>query len=73
MAGTEAAREAIWIKNLIDVLSALDTAFNDSYCCRTDSISLRCVLRGDNQGALALSVNPVYHHRFICEVVNYTF
>lgn len=38
-----------------------------------------CELRGDNQGSLALSVNPVYHqrtkhidirHRFICEMVN---
>lgn len=41
--------------------------------------SLGCELRGDNQGALALDVNPVYHqrtkhihvrHRFICDVVN---
>ena len=63
MAGTEAAREAIWIKSLTDTLFG----------------NLRCELRGDNQGALALAVNPVYHqrtkhidirHRFICEVVN---
>ena len=40
-------REAIWIQGLTDAL------FRD----------LKCELRGDNQGALAPTVNPVYHQR----------
>ena len=69
MAGTEATREAIWIKGITDVLFAIN---NPDYVAR-------CELRGDNQGSLALSVNPVYHqrtkhidirYRFICEMVN---
>ena len=71
MAGTEAACEAIWIKSLTDSLLSLAIAGS--------APSLRCELRGDNQGALALAINPVYHqrtkhihvrHRFICDVVN---
>lgn len=63
MAGTEAAREAIWIRGLTDALFG----------------TLCCELRGDNQGSLALTTNPVYHqrtkhialrHRFICDLVN---
>ena len=63
MAGTEATRELLWIKSLIDEIYG----------------PLSYELRGDNQGSLALATNPVYHqrskhihirHRFICEVVN---
>ena len=63
MAGTEATRELLWIKSLIDEVYG----------------PLSYELRGDNQGSLALATNPVYHqrskhihirHRFICEVVN---
>ena len=63
MAGTEATREALWIKELTDILFG----------------NLRCELRGDNQGALALAVNSVFHqwtkhinlrHRFISRAVN---
>lgn len=70
MAGTEAAREAIWIKSLTDSLFLLNPS---------SSASLTCELRGDNQGALALAVNSVFHHRtkhinirhrFLCDVVN---
>ena len=72
MAGTEAAREAIWIKSLTDSLFSLGLG-------ASASPSLTCELRGDNQGALALAVNPVYHqrtkyinirHRFLYDVVN---
>ena len=69
MAGTEATREAIWIKSIMDVLFSIN---NPDYVSK-------CELRGDNQGSLALSVNPVYHqrtkhidirYRFICKMVN---
>lgn len=48
MAGTEATKEAIWIKALLDQV------------CNRD---VKCVLRGDNQGSLALAQNPVFHQR----------
>lgn len=73
IAGTEAVREAIWIKSLTDSVFSLAIAGG------TSRPSLGCELRGDNQGALALAANPVYHqrtkhihmrHRFICDVVN---
>ena len=64
MAGTEAMKEAMFIQYLIKVLfPTLPPA----------------ELRGDNQGALALAVNPVFHQRtkhidirqrFISEMVN---
>lgn len=70
VAGTEAAREGIWIKSFTDSLLSLDAA---------SSLSLACELRGDNQGSLAIAMNPVYHHptkhinirhRVLCDVVN---
>ena len=77
MVGTEAAREAIWIKGLTDVLFDLRLD-NDKKGKSVDGV-LKCELRGDNQGSLALSVNPVFHqctkhiairHRFISDMVN---
>jgi len=59
MAGTEATREAIWIKGLTDVLFAMNLD-NDKRGKTAEGI-LKCELRGDNQGSLALSVNSVYH------------
>lgn len=65
MAGTEAAREAIWIRSL---LLSLDPGKPQS----------ATELRGDNQGSLALAKNPVFHqrtkhidirHRFLSECV----
>lgn len=65
MSGTEATKEAIWIRGLL------------SQICGDKQI--RCVLRGDNQGSLALAANPVFHQRtkhidirqkFITEMVN---
>jgi len=61
MAGTEATREAIWIKGLTNVLFAMNLD-NDKRGETTEGI-LKCELRGDNQGSLALLVNPVYHER----------
>lgn len=63
MAGTEATREGLWIRGLI----------NEIYG------PILYEFRGDNQESLALATNPVYHqrskhidirHRFICDVVN---
>lgn len=64
MAGTEATREAIWIRGLLHALTKEQMG--------------PTLLRGDNQGALALAKNPVFHqrtkhidirHRFISECV----
>ena len=69
MAGTEAVREAIWIKGLTDAI------FNTS---PTLAIEWPIELRGDNQGSLALADNPQFHqrtkhiklrHRFISDMV----
>lgn len=49
MAGTEAAREAIWIRSLCLLLDAVNNGSTE--------------LRGNNQGALALAKNPVFHQR----------
>jgi len=77
MAGTEATREAIWIKGLTNGLFAMNLD-NDKRGKTTEGI-LKCELRGDNQGSIALSMNPVYHQRtkhidiwhcFICDMVN---
>lgn len=65
MSGTEATKEAVWIRGLL------------SQIC-TDR-PIKCVLRGDNQGSLALATNPIFHQRtkhidirqkFITEMVN---
>ena len=48
MTGTEATKEVIWIKALLDQV-----------CNR----GVKCVLHGDNQGSLALAQNPVFHQR----------
>ena len=57
MVGTEATKEAVWIPALLSQL-----------CDRP----VKCVLRGDNQGSLALAANPVFHQRtkHITEMVN---
>ena len=51
VAGTEAAREAIWLKGLLDVI------------CQSRPVSWPIQLYGDNQGALVLARNPLAHHR----------
>lgn len=67
MAGTEATRETIWIRSLLQALSDKEKKLPPT------------ILRGDNQGALALAKNPVFHqrtkhidirHRFISECVD---
>ena len=45
MSGTEATKEALWIKSLLTQL------------CNTP---IQCTLRGDNQGTIAFATNPVY-------------
>ena len=47
MAGTEATKEAIWILSLLSQICANKT--------------IKCILRGDNQGSLALVSNPIFH------------
>ena len=54
MAGTEAVREAIWIKGLTDAI------FNMS---PTHAIEWPIEQRGNNQGSLALADNPQFHQR----------
>ena len=49
MAGTEAARQAIWLQDLLGEIS-------ESLCKKT-------VIRIDNQSAIALTRNPVFHGR----------
>lgn len=49
MAGTEAARQAIWLRDLLGEI------FGKSYD--------RTVIKIDNQSAIALSKNPVFHGR----------
>lgn len=49
MAGTEAARQAIWLQ---DLLAEIMGASNE-----------RVMIRIDNQSALALTRNPVFHGR----------
>jgi len=61
MAGTEATREAIWIKSLTNILFVINLDHDKRG--KTPEGILKCELRGDNQGSLALSVNPVYHQR----------
>ena len=51
MAGTEATKETIWLKSLMDVL------FKDP------GIPWPITLYGDNQGCLSLAKNPVFHSR----------
>lgn len=51
VSGTEAAREAIWLKGILD------------YVCRPVPVKWPIHLCGDNQGALALARNPAAHHR----------
>ncbi|KAK9074991.1 hypothetical protein SSX86_003310 [Deinandra increscens subsp. villosa] len=49
MAATDAARQAIWLRNLISEISGLEP---------------QCVkLKVDNEGAIALMKNPVFHGR----------
>ena len=55
MAGTEAVREAVWIKGLTD---AILRAEYSQY-----TIQWPIVLYGDNQGSLALANNPQFHQR----------
>lgn len=50
MALTEAGKEAIWLTNLLDELGVHDSK---------DPINLR----GDNQGAIALTANPEHNRR----------
>ena len=50
IAGTEAAREAVWLKGILDVI------------CKS-SIQWPIQLYGDNQGSLALARNPLAYHR----------
>lgn len=51
MAGTEATREAVWIKGITDAIFG------------TIPIVWPILLKGDNQGSLALAQNPTYHQR----------
>lgn len=55
MAGTEATREAVWLRGL------LNAVFNPAYT--TFSIHWPIELRGDNQGSFALVNHPQYHQR----------
>ena len=48
---TQAAKEAIWLRNLLSELKP------------TDNVPKTVVLYGDNQGAIALSKDPVFHPR----------
>ena len=70
MAGTEATREAVWLKGL------LDAVFHSSHSPFT--IVWPVELREDNQGSLALANNPQFHkrtkhielrHRFLSDMV----
>ena len=70
MAGTEATREAVWLKGLLDAI------FNSKFSSFT--LQWPIELRGDKQGALALANNPQFHqrtkhielrHRFISDMV----
>ena len=56
MAGTEAAREAVWLKGLTDAI--FRTEYSSSY-----TIQWPIQLRGDNQGSLSLANNPQFHKR----------
>lgn len=49
MAGTEAARQAIWLQDLLSEV--------------TGAPSVRVTIRLDNQSAIALTKNPVFHGR----------
>ena len=49
MAGTEAARQAIWLQDLLSEI--------------TDQQSEKVLIRIDNQSAIALTKNPVFHER----------
>ena len=49
MAGTNAARQAIWLQDLL--------------CEITGQPSERVIIRIDNQSAIALTRNPVFHGR----------
>ena len=49
MAGTEAARQAIWLSELLEEING--------------SASERVTIRIDNQSAIALTRNPVFHGR----------
>ena len=49
MAGTEAARQAIWLQDLLGEIS--------------ESLRKQTVIRIDNQSAIALTRNPVFHGR----------
>jgi hypothetical protein len=48
---TEAAKEAIWLKTLLDQLNP------------EDSSPVATIIYGDNQGAIALAKNPQFHAR----------
>lgn len=70
MSGTEATREAVWLKGLLDAI------FHPKYSPYV--LRWPIELRGDNQGALALANNPQFHqrtkhielrHRFISDMV----
>lgn len=65
MAATEAAKELIWIKSVVEAVA-------------NKSLVLPICLYGDNNGAIALSKNPEFHphtkhidikHRFVTELV----
>ncbi|CAA7013624.1 unnamed protein product [Microthlaspi erraticum] len=49
MAGTEAARQAIWLQDLLSEI--------------TEATSRKVVIKIDNQSAIALTKNPVFHGR----------
>ena len=51
MAGTEAARETIWLKQLTDILF------------KNPEIPWPITLYSDNQGSLGLAKNPIFHSR----------